>query len=100
MSVLFTIVLAVLTVSPAASSETIAVDPFRIDWWSIDNGATTLVGSDFVLRGTVGQSDGGAPVSTSARFELVGGFWSTRGSLMFVSDFEEGTLGEWTKTMP
>ena len=53
-----------------------AGEPFAIDWHTVDGGGGTSSGGDFLLTGTIGQSDAssaGAPLS-GGDFELVGGF--------------------------
>ncbi|MEM1330376.1 MAG: GC-type dockerin domain-anchored protein [Planctomycetota bacterium] len=48
---------------------------FSIDWYTIDGGGGTSSGGGFVLSGTIGQPDAGAPM-TGGTFELIGGFWA------------------------
>jgi hypothetical protein len=49
----------------------------RLDWWTVDGGGGTMVGSGpagaYTLNGTAGQPDAG--VMAGGDYVLAGGFW-------------------------
>ena len=55
-----------------------AVAQFAIDWHTVDGGGHTFsTAGDYVLGGTIGQSDAQvAPPMAGGTFQLTGGFWS------------------------
>jgi hypothetical protein len=71
---------------------------YRIVWSTIDGGGGRSAGGQYVLTGTIGQSDAG--YSFSNRYELLGGFWPGE-SLCFVN-FEDFALfaNYWLETGP
>jgi hypothetical protein len=65
------------------STMTYAQD-YQIGWYSVDGGgATSSTGGDLEVTGTIGQPDAG--VLSGGDFELVGGFWAVKASLVLVS---------------
>lgn len=57
-----------------------------LPWFTIDNGGSMLsTGGNFELSGTIGQGDAGVKSMTGGAFEVVGGFWAIRASLVLVS---------------
>jgi hypothetical protein len=56
--------------------------PLQIPWYTIDGGGTTASsGGDFVLAGTMGQTDAG--MSSAGAYAVHGGFWGVRSTLSF-----------------
>jgi hypothetical protein len=47
---------------------------FSLPWWTLDGGGGTSQGGDFVVSGTIGQSEASHRMSGGG-FSLVGGFW-------------------------
>ena len=48
-------------------------DPYALDWSTIDGGGGQSSGGQYLVRGTIAQSD--AAYSKSEQYELLGGFW-------------------------
>ncbi len=52
-----------------------------LSWYTVDGGGGIFsAGGGFVLGGTIGQPDAGAPM-TGGNFELTGGFWPGAGQV-------------------
>ena len=49
------------------------VAEFVINWWSVDGGGERSQGGDYILDGTIGQSDAGA--MSGGGYTLHGGLW-------------------------
>jgi hypothetical protein len=58
-----------------AAAFTAPAQSFSIGWFKIAGGGSTSAGGTFALRGTIGQPDASAPL-TSGQFALRGGFWT------------------------
>jgi hypothetical protein len=69
---------------------------YAIEWHTVDGGgagpANASSGGSYELSGTIGQPDAG--VLTGGDYELVGGFWSIKASLVLASTepLADGTL--------
>jgi hypothetical protein len=63
------LLLLLITTSTLALAQ---VDELGIPWFSIDSGASSIRGGDFLLKGVIGQPDAG--VLSGGDFALVGGF--------------------------
>jgi hypothetical protein len=66
---------------------------YSVEWHTVDGGGRmSSSGGSYELSGTIGQPEAG--VTTGGDFELVGGFWSIKASLVLVSTepSADGTL--------
>jgi hypothetical protein len=50
---------------------------------TVDNGGSVSTGGDFVLTGTIGQSDANADTSAGGEYLLAGGFWALAAEPIF-----------------
>ena len=57
---------------------------YDLHWSTIDGGGGISYGTTFVLRGTIGQPEGG--ISFGPAMELSGGFWYRRGCVVDLGD--------------
>ncbi len=48
--------------------------PYNLEWNTVDGGGGSMSGGAYVLNGTIGQADAGAPM-TGGNYVLQGGFW-------------------------
>lgn len=72
------------------------VSGFDLSWYSIDAGAATASGGDFLLRLTAGQVDAGS--MSGGQFSLIGGFMPTPTvgtSRIHYDGFESGDTSGW-----
>ena len=65
-------VVASLLVLPALS---VRAQPYAVDWFAVAGGGGVSTGSQYVVNGTIGQSDAGGP-HTGGSYSVTGGFWS------------------------
>ena len=54
---------------------TVEAQSYSVDWYKIAGGGGTSTGSVYSVSGTIGQHDGGGPVS-GGNYSLTGGFWA------------------------
>ena len=66
------VLLALLLVAGLSSA---AGPEYAIPRWTVDAGGGRIEGGDYVLTGTAGQPDAGAPLK-GGDYSLSGGFWA------------------------
>jgi hypothetical protein len=58
---------------------------YDIIWYTVDGGGGMSSGGPYVLTGTIGQPD--VAYSSSAKYQLLGGFW--QGGLLCIVEFDD-----------
>lgn len=88
------LICALFTVDASTAIAQSSGGQFTITRSTIDNGGGVSVGGQFVVTGTIGQSDASVQTASGGSFDLSGGFW-TRGvavpleELIFSDGFED-----------
>lgn len=86
-----------------ASSGALRAQSLDSSWHTFDTGGGVSAGGNFVLSGTIGQPDAGAPL-VAGIYRLDGGFWpgarSLAAHLIFSDGFASGTTAAWSATVP
>jgi len=97
------VAIAALCVAGGAAPEALWAQELDASWWTVDGGGGDSAGGVYLVRGTAGQPDAGAPL-VSGQLALEGGFW--RGAVelpsdqIFVDGFESGSTSAWSATVP
>jgi hypothetical protein len=68
---LLVVILLLGLVSPIRAATTA---DYSIDWWTVDGGGAESTGGNYVLNGTIGQSDASLAL-TGGFYTVQGGFW-------------------------
>ena len=72
------LLLAILTLSGATLAQ--SGGGYDLTWWTTDGGSGTVSGGGYLLQGTAGQPDAGAP-ATAGGYTLASGFWTGGASI-------------------
>lgn len=95
--------IALLGLVAWAASQPLAAQALNSSWHTVDTGGGVCAAGFFVLRGTVGQPDAGAPLLGGA-FRVDGGFWpgavALSSNLIFADGFANGNTAAWSATVP
>ncbi len=86
-----------------AASQPLAAQALNSSWRTVDTGGGVSAAGLFVLSGTVGQPDAGAPL-LGGEFRVDGGFWpgavALSSNLIFADGFANGNTAAWSATVP
>jgi hypothetical protein len=83
--------------------DSLQAQALNASWHTVDGGGGDSAGGLYLVRGTAGQPDAGAPMLAGA-YRLEGGFWpgavSLSSNLIFADGFASGNTSAWSATAP
>jgi hypothetical protein len=86
-----------------AGSGALQAQSLNAAWHTFDAGGGVSAGGTYMLSGTIGQPDAGAPL-LSGTYRLDGGFWpgarSLAARLIFSDGFATGNTSAWSASVP
>jgi len=86
-----------------AAPEALAAQALNASWHTVDVGGGDSAGGLYVVRGTAGQPDAGAPLLAGG-LRVEGGFWpgavALLSNVIFADGFASGNTSAWSATVP